>query len=137
MSVLEPSAELAAAPRVRRTLRAGLLLMGAAALMIALAIAFNDDFHWSALDAGGDKLAHVAAFAIVGLLVSLGASWKSYWSGGALLGVVAIVLEPLQPLLTQQREASLEDVGASLAGLVLGMALAATTNAIAKAAYQA
>ncbi|MGD9965190.1 MAG: hypothetical protein AB7T59_01585 [Hyphomonadaceae bacterium] len=82
---------------------------------------------------GQDKVNHVVAFCCLGFLFSLGASIPGIIRCGVALTVAAFAVEVMQGALTLNREGSFGDAFASLGGLAMGMAMAITIGAVARA----
>lgn len=104
------------------------MLCMAVVFVLALGPDTPELFSWQ------DKFNHVAAFFCLGFLFSLGASpWGLVWCAAALTGA-AFSVEFLQDAVTSNREGSLGDVAASVAGLSAGMgaslAIAALTRVL-------
>ncbi len=111
-----------------RGLRRVSLELGLLALCVLLAMAFSDETDLKQLQVVDDKLAHVFGFAGLGLFFTLGAGRTEYWFWSLYLALLTGAIEVLQPLLTVSREASSNDVWASLAGLGAGAAAAGVFN---------
>jgi hypothetical protein len=73
------------------------------------------------LGSGLDKAAHVAAFAGMAVTLWIAAPRWRPWVYPVLLVSLALALEYLQPVVQPSREFSYLDMGANLAGVVVGL----------------